>query len=85
MSMLSYRQIIIHPAALKHGFSENDILAAFSNMIDNYALVGESDKEIAIGWAGSGQLLEVIYLILDNSNIMVIHVMKCRKQYLRGI
>jgi uncharacterized DUF497 family protein len=82
--MLSYRQIIIHPAALKHGFSENDILTAFTNMIDNYALLEESDKEIVIGWTGSGQLLEIIYLILDDNNIMVIHAMKCRKHYLRG-
>jgi uncharacterized DUF497 family protein len=83
--MLSYRQIIIHQTALKHGFSENDILTVLANMIDNYALIGESDKEIAIGWTGSGQLLEIIYLILDNNSIMVIHAMKCRKHYLRGI
>jgi hypothetical protein len=83
-AMLLYRRIIIHPAALKHGFSENDISAALANMIDNYALAGESDKEMAIGWTSSGQLLEIIYLVLDGSSIMVIHAMKCRKQYLRG-
>jgi uncharacterized DUF497 family protein len=83
--MLSYRQIIIHPAALKHGFSEKDILIALTNIIDNYALEKETDKEIAIGWTGSGHLLEIIYLILDNNSIMVIHAMRCRKHYLRGI
>jgi uncharacterized DUF497 family protein len=82
--MLFYQRIAIHPAALKHGFSEGDILTALANMIDNYALTGEPDKEMAIGWAGKGQLLEIIYLVLDNNSIMVIHAMKCRKQYLRG-
>jgi hypothetical protein len=83
--MLFYRRVTIHPAALKHGFTESDISSALANMIDNYALDGEDDKEMGIGWTGSGQLLEVIYIVLDNSDVMVIHAMKCRKQYLRGV
>jgi hypothetical protein len=53
-------------------------------MLDNYALAGEDDKEMAIGWSASGMLLEIICLVLDGDRIMVIHAIKCRKHYLRG-
>jgi hypothetical protein len=74
----------IHQSAYKHGYKESDILSALSNMIDNFALATEIDKEMAIGWTASGELIEIIYLLLDDDGIMVIHAMKCRKQYLRG-
>ena len=52
-------------------------------VLDNYALAGEDDKEMAIGWSASGALLEIIYLVLDDDRITAIHAMRCRKKYLR--
>jgi hypothetical protein len=73
----------VHPSALKHGVERNDIMRAAADpiYIDD---LDEDDpqRQLRLGFDGSGRLLELVVLVFDNGNELVIHAMKARKQYL---
>jgi uncharacterized DUF497 family protein len=72
----------INKSALKHGISEADIRMAIVNFIYEAPISGEENKFIAIGFDGSGNLVEVVYEYIENETIHVFHAMKCRKAVL---
>jgi hypothetical protein len=43
---------------------------------------GEEYKNLLLGLARDGRLLEIIYNVFDGNVINVFHAMKCRKAYL---
>ena len=49
-------------------------------MVD-YTLPGEEHKNLLLGLARNGALLEIIYNVLEGNVINVFHAMKCRKAY----
>ena len=72
---------IFKPSAFKHDITEADILNAFERRLVDFAMPGEEHKNLLIGLARNGSLLEIIYNVLDNDVINVFHAMKCRKAY----
>ena len=70
------------PSAFKHGIAEEDILNAFKRRVFDHALSGEEHKNLLLGIARDGSLLEIMYNVLDGDVINVFHAMKCRKAYL---
>jgi hypothetical protein len=74
--------IVISQSALKHGYSEDDVQAVFDTYVFNNPLEGRDDIEIMLGFSTSGELLELFYE-MKNRQIVVFHLMKCRKRYLR--
>jgi len=70
------------PSAYKHGIAEEDILNAFRRRVFDHALPGEEHKNLLLGIARDGSLLEIMYNVLDGDVINVFHAMKCRKAYL---
>jgi uncharacterized DUF497 family protein len=72
----------INKSALKHGISEADIRVALVNFIYEDPIVGEENKFLAVGFDGSGKLLEVIYEYIEEETIHVFHAMKCRRAVL---
>ena len=68
-------------SAFKHGIVEPDIRNAFERRLFDYAMPGEEHKNLLLGLARDGSLLEIIYNVLDDNVINVFHAMKCRKAY----
>ena len=74
-------EFVFKQSAFKHGIVEADIRNAFERRLLDYALPGEEHKNLLLGLARDGSLLEIIYNVLDNDIINVFHAMKCRKAY----
>jgi uncharacterized DUF497 family protein len=74
-------EFVFKQSAFKHGISEGDIRNAFRQRMFDHSLTGEENKNLLLGLAQDGSLLEVIYNVLDDDVINVFHAMKCRKAY----
>ena len=72
---------IFRASAFKHGILEEDIRSAFERRVFDYAIEGEENKNLLLGLARNGSLLEVMYNVLERDVINVFHAMKCRKAY----
>jgi hypothetical protein len=46
---------------------------------------GQENKFMLLGFDGNGNLIEVMYNLIDEKNINVFHAMKCRKEFLKLI
>ena len=77
--------IIFNESAFRHGISEVDIRSALSTFIFDGTSNEKEDTFLAIGFAASLNLIEVIYSIIDDNTIQVFHAMKCRKEYLKYV
>jgi hypothetical protein len=73
--------IVFKKSAFKHGFSEVDILSAFSTAVYDVMLRDDKEKRLLIGFNVAGNPLEIIYNELDNGRIIVFHAMPCRTKY----
>jgi uncharacterized DUF497 family protein len=73
--------IVCKSSAFKHGITEADIRKAFERRLFDHVMTGEEHKNLLIGLDRNGNLLEVIYNVLDDESINVFHSMKCRKAY----
>jgi hypothetical protein len=69
----------ILPSARKHGISDEDMMHAFRNRIQERRL---EEKFLVVGPDNSGNLLELIYKVTEES-IVIFHAMKVRPKYLR--
>ncbi|GHV85881.1 hypothetical protein AGMMS50230_14890 [Spirochaetia bacterium] len=70
--------IDFNPAAFKHGVSEADIRNAFINALYDDVLDGANDKHLLLGCDCNGNILEILYNIIDEYSINVFHAMSCR-------
>jgi uncharacterized DUF497 family protein len=78
-------EVKFNESAFKHGVTEEDIRGALSSVLFDEADRKASDKYLALGFDTNGNLLEVIYNIIDENTINVFHAMKCRKEYIKLI
>jgi hypothetical protein len=74
-------EFVFKPSAFKHGITEPDIRNAFEQRIYDHSLPGDEEKNLLIGLDLNGNLLEILYNVLDDDGINVFHAMKCRKAY----
>ena len=74
-------EFVFKPSAFKHGIIEADIRNACKQRMFDHALTGEEHKNLLLGLACDGSLLEIMYNVLDGDIINVFHAMKCRKSY----
>ena len=72
---------VFKPSSFKHGITEEDIRSAFKRRMLDYSIPGEVNKYLLLGLSQNGDLLEVIYNVMDDDVINVFHAMKCRKAY----
>jgi hypothetical protein len=75
-------EFVFKPSAFKHGVDEGDIRNAFKRRVLDHAMPGEDSKNLLLGLARNGSLLEIMYNVLEGDVINVFHAMKCRKSYL---
>jgi hypothetical protein len=78
-----YVAIEINPSALKHGITETAIRHAIVNAIYDDIWDDAADKHLLMGFDSSGNLLEIMYNVIDEQSINVFHAMKCRSIYYR--
>ena len=65
-------------------FTEADIRRALSRpRFDGAIDEAEENKYLTIGFDNAGNLLEIMYNIIDEQSINVFHAMKCRKAFLQ--
>jgi hypothetical protein len=74
-------EFVFTASAFKHGIAEPDIRNAFKQRLYDHSLSGAEDKQLLLGIDRNGNLLEVLYNVLDGDVINVFHAMKCRKAY----
>jgi hypothetical protein len=71
--------IQFNPSAFKHGFTEADIRKAIETKIYEGQLQDFINKFTIIGFDTAGNLLEIMYNIIDSESINIFHAMRCRK------
>ena len=73
----------IHPSALKHGISEEDIIQATSwPLWVDYLDAKSPARQLRLGFDTQGRLLETVVLVFDSGNELTIHAMKARPHLL---
>ena len=73
--------IEFNQAAFRHGVNEADIRNAVINVIYDDVWDETDDKHLLLGFDCNGNLLEVMYNIIDEQTVNVFHAMKCRNIY----
>ena len=68
-------------AAFKHGVCEADIRNAIINVLYDDVWDDAEDKHLLLGFGCNGNLLEIMYNVIDEQTVNVFHAMKCRKIY----
>jgi len=73
--------IEFNPSAFKHGISETAIRYAVKNVIYDDIWDDATDKHLLLGFDNNGNLLEIMYNIIDDYSVNVFHAMKCQSIY----
>jgi len=75
-------EIVFVPSAFKHEISEENIRWVLLNHLAD-GIIEEDDetKYMSIGFDKSGNLLEIMYNLIDEKTIKVFHAMRCRRQF----
>ena len=68
-------------AAFKHGISETNIRHAIVNVLYDDVWDEADDKHLLLGFDNNGNLLEIMYNVIDEQTVNVFHAMKCRSIY----
>ena len=76
-----FSNIEFNKSAFKHSISEDEMRWAFYNSCYDGPIEEMENKFLRLGFDKSGNLLEIMYNEIDDNNINVFHVMKCRKIY----
>ena len=64
-------------------FTKEDIQRAMINVIYDDILDDHKDRHLLIGFDGNGNLLEILYHVIDDTTIRVFHAMKCTNEFIR--
>ena len=72
---------VSNASAFKHGVAEIDIRAAFSFPLFDGLAEGYDNKYLLTGFDSDGNVLEVMYNLVDEQTVHVFYAMRCRKAY----
>ena len=68
-------------SAFKHNIVEEDIRCAFSRPLFDGLIEGYDNKFLLTGFDTRGNMLEVMYNLIDEHTVHVFHAMRCRKVF----
>jgi uncharacterized DUF497 family protein len=77
-----YIDIRFSKSAFKH-VTKEEIKQAMVNVIYDDMLDDDNDKHLLIGFNGNGNLLEILYNVIDDETIRVFHAMKCTDEFIK--
>ena len=69
-----------NPTAFKHGVTERDIESVMTTPLVDRLMDKYINKYMVIGFDLKGNLLEVMYNLVDEDTANVFHAMNCRKE-----
>ena len=79
-------EIVFVPSAFRHDISEENIRWVLLNhLVDGIIEEDDETKYLSIGFDKTGNLLEVMYNLIDEQKIKVFHAMKCQRHYYRNL
>ena len=70
-------------SAFNHGISKDAIRQAIVNAVYDDIWDETADKHLLMGFDYNGNLLEIMYNVIDDASINVFHALKCRNIYSR--
>ena len=74
-------EIVFVSSAFKHNISEENIRWVLLNHLADGIIEEDNEKKyLSIGFDKTGNLLEVMYNLIDEQKIKVFHAMRCQKQ-----
>jgi hypothetical protein len=68
-------------SAFKHNIAEADIRMAFARPLFDGLLEGYGNKFLLTGFDTRGNILEIMYNLVDEQTAHVFHADRCRKAY----
>jgi hypothetical protein len=77
--------LVFNPSAFKHNVAEKDVQAAMVTPLFDELIEGYDNKYLLIGFDAKGNLIEVMYNLVNENIANVFHAMKCRKDLLRRL
>jgi uncharacterized DUF497 family protein len=77
-----YINVKYSKSALKH-VTREDIQRAMINVIYDDVLDDDKDRHLLMGFDGNGNLLEILYNVIDEDTIRVFHAMKCTDEFIK--
>ena len=77
--------LVFNPSAFKHDVTERDIEAAMATALFDELIIGYDNKYLLIGFNMNGNLIEVMYNLINEDIANVFHAMDCRGDVLRKI
>ena len=77
-----YINVKYSKSALKH-VTKEDIQRAMINVIYDDILDDDKDRHLLMGFDGNGNLLEILYNVIDEDTIRVFHAMKCTDEFIK--
>ena len=77
-----YIDVRYSESALRH-VTKEDIKRAMINVIYDDILDDNKDRHLLIGFDGNGNLLEILYNVINDDTIWVFHAMKCTNEFIR--
>ena len=75
-----YTNIYCNPSAFKHGVTIRDIDCAMAVPLVDRLMENHINKYLVIGFDLNGNLIEIMYNLVDEDTANVFHAMKCRKE-----
>jgi hypothetical protein len=70
-------EIVFKKSAFKHGLSEEDIKWAFKTVEYDELIEGQENKYRLLGFNTKGNLVEIIYNLVNDHRVNVFHAMLC--------
>jgi hypothetical protein len=77
--------LVFNPSAFKHSVTEKDVEAAMATPLFDELIEGYDNKYLLIGFDMRGNLIEVMYNLVDEDIANIFHAMKCRDSLLRKL
>ena len=72
---------VFHESAFKHDITEIDIRTAFARPLFDGLIENFENKFLLTGFDTRGNVLEIMYNLIDELTVYVFHAMPCRKMY----
>jgi hypothetical protein len=77
-----FPNIEFNDSAFKHDITEDNIRHAMGHPLHEQLLELYENKWLIIGYDTVGNLLEIVYNIIDDETVNIFHAMPCRKKFI---
>jgi len=78
-------EIIFKQSAFKHNVTEADIRWAFNTVEFDELIQGSENKYRLLGFNTKGNMIEVLYNLINDQRVNVFHAFPCSDSFLRSL